>query len=249
MARLNRKGELFSHLTAVRAIRNSTGTFGSSTLTSATVVGATVLPVGSITNFAVGESIIVGVGEVKELVRIHSSTAPSGGNITLDPATPCQYAHAIGEAVIEQTTTDLGHIADGSVELNYDGDPQDIPSEIQRQIFASATGYLDMTLKFGLLGFKGENICAALGMLESRVLGSYTPADPSTLWIDLDKIREENDVALQFLGVRKDGLQVRITAMAVELDPTVFDITIARGQKSVIPVMGLATAGILYEAF
>lgn len=249
MARLNRKGELFSHLTAVRIIRNSTGTFGSTTLTAAPAAGATTLTVAGITNFAVAESIIVGNGEVRELVRIHASTAPTGTTITLDSATPLQYAHAIGEAVIEQTTTDLGHIADGSVELNYDGDPQDVPSEIQRQIFASATGFLDMTFKFGLLGFKGENICAALGILESRVLGSYTPADPATLWIDLEKIREENDVAIQFLGVRKDGLQVRMTAMAVELDPTAFDVTIARGQKSVIPVMGLATAGILYEAF
>lgn len=249
MARLNRKGELWSHLTAVRVIRAATGTFGNTTIGTAAVAGATTLTVAAITNFAIGQTLAVGNGEVKEIVRVHAATAPAAGVITLDPATPTQYAHPVGEAVVQQLITDLGHVADGSVNVEYGGDPQDVSSETQRQIFASQTGFFEMMFSFGLIGFKLENVCAALGLLETRVLGSDTPADPATLFLDLDRVREENDVAFQFLGVRKDGLTVRTMFMAVEIDPTVFDLQFARGQKTVIPVKGLATAGVLYEAF
>lgn len=248
MARLNNKKELWSHLSSVAALRDATGTFGSTTLSAAAAAGATTLTVAAITNFAVGEPIRVGSGENTEYVRVHNSTAPTGTTITLEASTPLRYAHAIGDAVVELVSTDPGHIEDGGVTLDLSGSVEDVNAATQRMLFGQLTGFLDIAFSFGLLGYNVENIALALGMLETRVLGAGTVADPRTLTVDASQILEQTDIALQFLGARKDGASVRITAMACELDPSI-QFTMARGSKLAIPVKGNSTGGLLYETW
>lgn len=248
MARLNRKSELWSHLTSVSVLRDQPTSPGSTTLSSAIAAGVMVLPVAAITNFAVGEPIRLGRGEETEYVRVHNSTAPSGGNITLEASTPTRYAHPIGDPVVELVATDPGHIEDGGVTLDLNGSVEDVNSATQRMLLGQLTGFLDIAFNFGLLGFNVENLALALGMNETRVLGTGGATSPRTLTVDFSRALEVNDIALQFLGARKDGASVRITAMACEIDPSI-QFTMARGSKLAIPVKGNSTGGLLYETW
>lgn len=249
MPRLNRKSELWSHITSVSALRDQPTSPGSTTLSAAAAAGATSLTVAAITNFAVTEPIRVGRGEETEYVRIHPSTAPSGSTITLDPSTPLRYAHAVGDPVVELVATDVGHVADGGLDLELAGSIEDVNAATQRMLFGQLTGFLDIMASFGLLGYNVENIAFALGLSEAtRVLGAGTAGDPRTLTVDMTNTLEVNDIALQFLGARKDGTSVRITAMACELDPSL-QFTMQRGSKLILPIKANSTGGLLYETW
>lgn len=249
MARLNNKKELWSHLTQVQAVRDATGTFGSTTLTAAAAAGATTLTVAAITNFAIAEPIRVGSGETAELVRIHASTAPVGTTITLDSATPLQFAHAIADPVVEQTLTDPGHLGDEGLVISYKGGLEDVNSAIQRMLFAQLTGYLDISLGFSLLGYNVENFALAHGMLESRIKGAGTTAQPRVLRLDASKFNEVLDAGWIFTGARKDGKTVRLTAMGCEMDLSGVSFQMQRGSKLTLPVKAKVYAGVLYESW
>ena len=249
MARLNNKKELWSHLSQVQAVRDATGTFGSTTLTAAAAAGATTLTVAAITNFAVGQNIRVGSGEPAELVRVHASTAPVGTTITLDAATPLQFAHAIADAVVQQALTDPGHIDDPGLTISYKGNVDDVNSAIQRMLFAQQTGYLDISLAFGLLGYNVENLALAHGILESRILGARTTAQPRVLRLDTSTFGEQLDAGWMFTGARKDGKTVRITAMGCEMDLSGMAFQLQRGSKLALPVKSKVYAGVLYESW
>jgi hypothetical protein len=249
MARLNNKKELWSHLTQVQAVRDATGTFGSTSLTAAAAAGAVSLTVAAITNFAVGQTIRVGAGETAEFVRIHGSTAPVGTTITLDNATPLQFAHAIGDATVQQALTDPGHIDDGGLTISFRGNVDDVNSAVQRMLFAQQTGYLDIAIAFGLLGYNVENLALAHGMLESNILGAGTTAQPRVLRMDASKFGEQLDAGWVFTGARKDGKTVRITAMGCEMDLAGLSFQLARGSKLALPVKAKVFAGVLYESW
>lgn len=249
MARLNNKKELWSHLSQVQAVRDATGTFGSTTLTAAAAAGAGSLTVAAITNFAVGQNIRVGSGETAELVRVHPSTAPATLTITLDPATPLQFAHASAEAVVQQALTDPGHLDDAGVVVSYKGGLEDVNSAVQRMLFGQLSGYLDIGLSFGLLGYNVENFALAMGMLESRVLGAGTTAQPRVLRIDTARCGEQLDAGWMFTGARKDGKTVRLTAMGCEMDLSGFSFQLQRGSKLALPVKAKVYAGVLYESW
>jgi hypothetical protein len=247
MSRLNKKGELYASITSIKALRDATGTFGSTTVNAALAVGAASMTVAAITNFAVGQEIRVGRGEETEYLRIHSATAPTGTTITFDPATLPQYAHAVGDAVVQLAATDLGHVEEGGVDLDMAGNVEDVNSATQRILLGQLAGYESINMSFGLLGYNVENLAFALGMNEAtHIFGTGGATAPRTLTIDYARAREQNDIILQLLGARKDGVAVRLTAMACELDPST-SLTLARGSKAPIPVKALVTGGLLYE--
>lgn len=244
--RLNKKGELWSHIAQVQVLRDATGTFGNTTLSADTAVAAGTLPVAAITNFAVGEIIRVGRDEETEVVRIHPSTAPASGNITLATTTPTRVAHRTGDPVVELTATDPGHVDDGGLNVELTGTEEDVFSATQRLLLGRLPGSVGITISFGLLGFNVENLALALGMRESRIVGAGTVASPRTLNVLGDRVKEESDIGFLFTGARKDGGTCRITAMACE---PVLDVqfAIARGRKVFIPVRAKVTGGLLYE--
>lgn len=249
MARLNRKSELWSHITGALALRDKVTTPLSTATTAAAAVGATSLTVAAITNAAIGDPIRLGRGEEREYLRIHNSTAPTGSTITLEASTPVRYAHAIGDPVVELEATDLGHVEEGGLALEMPGSVEDVNSAVEALLHGQLLGNVGMHASFGLLGYSLENFAFAFGMNEAtRVLGSGTPTAPRTLTVDFAAIREQNDIMLQWLGVRKDGLTVRLTAMACELDPS-FSFTLARGQKVFLPIKARITGGLLYETW
>lgn len=249
MPRLNRKGELFSHIKQVRLIRDSTASPGNTTLSAAPVAGAGTISVASITNFAVAETIKVGNGERTEIRKIHPLTAPSAGVITLDTTTPLLYGHDIGEVVVEQAFDDLGPLSDAGLIIEHTGSVEDVNASTRRMLFSQLTGYYNIRLNFELLGFNVENLALAFAMNAARVLGAGTTAQPRVLTIGRDdEVGEFNDMAFEFLGARKDGTTVKLTAMACEIEPSP-QFTVARGVKVPIPLAAKVTAGLYYERY
>lgn len=249
MARKNRKTELLSHLRTAELIIAETASPASTTLGAAPAAGATSLTVAAITGFGVGNTIAVGSGERKEIVKVHASTAPASTTITLDATTPLQYDHDIGDPVVLQQVVNLGAVHSDGVAMSYDGDPTDVNAENQSFLYAQKTGFAEITFDFGLLGVIPENICAALGLLLAGITGAGTTSSPRELYIDLTDddgvIGEQGDSCWRFTGVRKDRTVVQYDAFACELDPSAFSLDLGRTAATKVPVRLKVTGGVL----
>jgi len=249
MARQNRKTEYLSHARSVELIIPATASPAATALTAAAAAGAVSLTVGAIAGIAVGNTIMVGRGERREIVKVHPSTAPSGSTITLDPTTPLLYAQDIGDDVVLQQILDLGPVHADGVSLSYEGDPTDIPAENQSFLYAQKTGFLEITVEFGLLGYMVEQFCAALGLLLSRIVGSGTASAPRELYLDLTDvdgvINEQTDACWRLTGVRKDRTVVQYDCFACEIDPSAFSIEQGRTVVTKVPVRLKVTGGVL----
>ena len=84
---------------------DAAGTPLSTTITAGANPGDETLTVAAITNADVGDTIRLGDDASGELLKIHSSTAPSGTTITLDPLTKVNFRHEAAEAVLETDPT------------------------------------------------------------------------------------------------------------------------------------------------
>lgn len=253
MARHNRKTELLSHLRTVELILADTAAAVATTLTAAGAVGASTLTVASITGLAVGQTIRVGRGEAAEIVKVHASTAPSGNTVTLDPETPLQVAHDVGEAVVKQQILNLGAVHGDGVSLSWDGEPTDIAVENQAFLHAQKTGHMELMLEFGLIGMMAENLSAALGFLLAKITGAGTAASPREFYLDFTDpdsiINEETDCCWRLTGVRKDKTVCQYDAFACEIDPTGFALELGRGVNAKVPVRLKVTGGILQRTW
>lgn len=249
MARINRKTELLSHLRTVEAILANTAAAAATTVTAAVAVGASTITVASITGIAVGNTLALGTGERKEIVKVHASTAPSGNTITLDATTLPQQAHDAGNDVVLQQILDLGAVHADGVSLSYEGEPTDIAAETQSFLYAQKTGFAEIMVDFGLIGVMVENLTAAWGMLLSRITGSGTSASPRELYLDLTDadglLNEQTDLCFRFTGVRKDRTVVQYDCFACEIDPTAFSLELGRTVNVKVPIRLKVTGGIL----
>ncbi len=98
---------------------------GNTTLTAACQPGATSLTVAGITNFATGDKIRVGDDYNPEYAEVLSTAA---NTINLDPSTPINFRHEIGEVVQEVTISGFKKIA-GLVSVDTLGDIAKIVSQ------------------------------------------------------------------------------------------------------------------------
>src|SRR4051812_27993989 len=104
------KTKVIKQLNTVLIARDGTGAVGNTTINGAgAAAGATVLPVASTANFAVTDTIRVGSGENVELAVITVVTA----GVSLTVADPVTFAHAVGDAVVEQFAYDIGDVSGG----------------------------------------------------------------------------------------------------------------------------------------
>lgn len=252
MARVGRKTELLKFLRTAELILPATASPAATTITAAAAVGATTLTVASITGLAVAQTIAVGTGERKEIVKIHAATAPTGFTVTLDALTPLQNAHDAGNDVVLQQILDLGPVHADGVAFSFDGDPTDVMAESQAFVYAQKTGFLEIMVEFGLMGLMVENLCAALGILLSRIVGSGTTAAPRELFLDLTAaasvLGEQTDCCWRLTGVRNDGTVMQWDCLACELDPTAFSLELGRTANTKVPIRLKVTGGILQRA-
>lgn len=251
MARQNRKTEVLSHVRTVEQIVAAASP-NATTLSAAAAAAAGSISVASITGYAVGQTIAVGRGERKEIVKVHPSTAPASGTITLDTTTPLQYDHDLGDPVEIQQLIDLGAVHGDGATISYDGEPTDIAAENQSFLLAQKTGFLEIVVEFGLLGLMVENLCAALGLALSRITGSGTTGAPRELYLDATDqngmIGEVSDAAFRLTAVRKDGTVLQWDCFACEIDPTAVQIEVGRGVVTKVPVRLKVTGGVLKRA-
>jgi len=235
------KTKVVKQISSVALVRDSTGTFGSTTLTSAAAAGASTLTVAGITNFAVGELIRVGSGEEMELVQIHGSTAPVGSTITL--ATNLVYSHAIGEQVVAQPAYNIGDITDGGVSLEFNGESTDIFVATKRLVFATLNGYVNAQAKLSLPGVSLYNFAVATGSLFANVVGSGTTASPRQFASDGTDFGGATNMSLIVEGTLMDGTVVRMEMWGVDADYTGISLALSRGTLSPVPVTFTASAG------
>lgn len=239
MSRTNKKGELFSHLTSFGVFRDQTSTPGSTTLSAAVAAGASNLPMTATTNFTNGDYMRVDSAESVEILKIEGAT-----NVSMPLREKVGKAHEAGVAVVEQTLTDLGHIADDGFKFNFSGSDNVVNSATRRLALGYLIGNIEGIFEVQLEGFNLENIATALGMPESAVTGSGTLASPNTLFTDGANFRTENDLSFGAWGVRKDGLIVYCWMMGVELDFNALSSAFARGQPAMVPLRGRVTSGV-----
>lgn len=235
------KTKVVKQISSVALVRDSTGTFGSTTLNAAATAGAGTISVAAITNFSVGEIIRVGSGEEMELIQVHASTAPAGNTITL--ATNLVYSHASGETVVEQTAYDLGDITDGGVSIEFAGESQDIFVATKRLVFAVLNGYVNAQAKFALPGVNLFNFAAATGSLNALITGSGTTASPKQFVSDGSDFAGDTNMSLIITGVLMDGTIIRCELWGVDADYTGIDLSLARGQLSPVPCTFISSAG------
>jgi hypothetical protein len=239
MARLNHKGEYWSHLDQVAILRDQPTTPGSTTVDAIAAVGATTIDVVAITNFTDGDIVRIGVRDKLEINQIEG--AP---NTTMPLRFPLMYARAIGEVFVEQLAYDLGHVGDDGVSIDFSGDHNAVNAATKRLVVAYLTGHAEITAEFQLQGMAEENFAVSVGMPEAAVVGSGTEAAPTTLAITADAFNTENDLSFRFTGARKDGSVVLLDLMATEMDFSALTVAMQRGNPAPIPCRAKATSGL-----
>ena len=244
MARLNKKAELFSHLTEVGIMRPK---LTATTLGSAVAAGATVMNPAFIDGAIVADDYgILGSGESMEVFQLLTATP------AFEAKSGFYRAHAIGEYLSAVSRTVLGDLSDEGVSLVLaEGDFNAILSATQREPVGYLAGHIAQMAEFSVLNLNPENLATALGMAEGAIVGTGSAADPTVLDLVPDAFAAEDDLAFYFKGVRKDGLNIEVQLWGVEVDPTALSqaLQFARGQQMPTPFRLRPTAGVRWLSY
>lgn len=152
---------------------------GSSTLSSATVVGALSVTVGSATSFAVGDYIKIGTGSTAEYRQV---TAIS--STTFSFRDPLLFAHAASEAVLE-VTGDNKTLFEASITRR-------MPDSEYREwalVASNGSGYQELRIPRGIsttdsaeVTFGEQAVAGIRVTIGARYLGSDLTASPFKLY-------------------------------------------------------------------
>lgn len=234
MPRLNRKSELFQHITEVGVFRDTAGG-GSSTIASAPpVAGAlTVVTAASGTGFVTGDWVRVG--------GVHDRPEINQGAWATAALTPYMHwfrSRAVGDVIVEQSQVPLGHIAREGVRMNGQTALEAVGSATRTLEIADLAGYTKVTVEFNVLGLNIENVLTALGMLDTNanIAGAGTQFDTERAFINGAAFRQQNDLCWYVNGTRKDGRTVIVQFWGCEVNPTALQLGLARGRQASIPI-------------
>lgn len=243
MPRLNRKGEIFSHITDIGVFRDTAGG-GSSTITGTlpTIDTLGVQNAVSGTGFIANDFYRLRANDNKPEIGQVASIAVNA----ITPKYRLSRALAVGDPIVEVSQVSLGHIAVGTPRLTLSGQNTMVSSEILRRRFASLLGSMRWQLEFGIIGKNLENLMTALGQLDTaaNILGAQTSADPLRTFINGEKIREQNDLSWYIQGQLKDGHTVLVFAQGCEVDYSAVKTALNRGTTAVIPVRLIPTSDV-----
>jgi hypothetical protein len=229
------KDNLIDKLKKVWILRTKTGTFGSTTLSSAAAATDTTIDVTADTNFTAGDPIRIGTGETLEFNWVDSVASDV---ITL--ARPLSMAHDSGAAVVEYVAWDMGPpLADG-VNWSFAGQSVDINVGTQRAVFATLAGFISRTLGWTLPSFTPRLFAFATGMGLSRVGGSGTSAAPTYVRTDGSEFGEEADQTYiaQAETVSGDDIGVEFWGASTRVDN--LSVALSRGQATPVPMSASA---------
>lgn len=241
MTRLNKKAELWSYVSNVGVFRDNTGA-GNTTLQAAANAGATTISIVLNTGFAAGGWCRIGAGEAME-VNQQVGALTGAGPYTMTLLYPLAFAHVVGEAVVGQTQTDLGHVSDKGVTVDIKGDHNVVKSAVRRLALGYLIGHAEIEMGFELVGYALENLATALGQLEADITGAGTAPNPNRLVANPDLYAEQNDLSFYFRGFRKDATPVYGFLWGVELDFSAVQLQMMRGKEAPIQFRCRATSG------
>lgn len=236
------KTKIVKKVHAVYLHRDKPSGGGSTTLAAAAAAGATSISLTANTNFANGDTVRVGAGEEMELVKINGAIT-GAGPYSAPLESPLTYAHAAGEAVVEQTTYDVGDIEGGGVSVRHQGQSTDVPVATKRLAYTILNGFSDLAAEFRLPGLSLYSFAHATGMLLSAITGSGTVADPRVLATDGNQFNGDTNLGLTLICELMDGSYVAIELWGVDIDYTGIDLQLVRGVLASIPVRCVAAAG------
>lgn len=244
MTRLNNKKELWHHLSSVNVVRDTTGG-GSTTLAAATTAGGTTLSATASTNFAPGDLVRIDSGGNEEWNEINGAIT-GAGPFSFPLKYPIYAVHPTGADVVEISKTNLGHVVDGGVTVQFDGDDNAVNSATRRLVLGYLTGHVGITATFGVTGYNVESFMTAMGSLDTsaNVTGTGVSATPFRGVIDTTKAKEIFNIGFSYDGVRKDGGIVEMQLWGVEFNPTAVQNQVARGPVSGISMACRVTAGL-----
>lgn len=247
MPRLNRKSELFAHISEVGVFRDTSGGLSSTaqgalpaveTLNTLEVAGA---------GAAAGDWFRVRANDNYPEINQVSSVA-GVGPFTITPKYRWHRAIAVGDPVVEQTQTPLGHIAKEGVKVAFTFGREAVDSATRRLRTAWLLGYAKVQVDFSVLGFNLENVMAALGMLDTsaNITGAGTVNDTTRAFVNGAAIKEQNDLSWYVNGTRKDGRTLIMQAWGCEVDYSKIQKALARGRAAMIPFSLVPTHGVRF---
>ena len=239
MPRTKTKGELWRELRFLYVLRD--GGTGNTTLNAAPAKGALSITIASGTGFANGDRIRVGS---EDLIEEHV-IASGGGTTTLTLQTELHRAHAIGEAVVERTQTDLGHLNDDGVVMTAPGDHNPVTIGTRALTWAYLIGHTELVYSFSIVNWNLENLATAFGIPENLILGAGSSGDPWRLVLDPTDYATQANQSFAFEGIRHDGSTIRGEAWAAEPNVTALNATLARATSATpLAMEARATSGV-----
>jgi hypothetical protein len=242
MARLKGYREAFHHISEVGVFRDTSGG-GSSTIASAPPVkGAlTVVTAASGTGFATGDWV-----RMRSLDNYPEINQGSWATAAFTPYMRWMRAGAVGDAMVEQTKTPLGHIEASGVSVRISAAIEEVPSATRRLIIGRLLGNMKVEVNFAALGFTAENILASLGMLDTsaNITGAGSSTDTTRAFINGALIKEQNNLCWYVDGTRKDGRSLSLHFYGCEIDYTKLRLALARGKKVPVPFCLYPTHGM-----
>ena len=230
MARLLTNAELWSHVTAVGVIRDVSGGGSTTIATTALAVGDTAVTLAAASSFANDDLIRIGDESNEEVAVIESG----GGTTSLVLSSGVAYAHAVGEAVVEQERTVLGDVADDGIDVEYQADRTQVNAATRRERLAFLIGNVNARMTFDVRNHSLENVAATLGVSEGNITGAGSAADPSVMDATPDDWDEQANQSFYFTGALKNGTTVEIQLWRTSVDPNK-TVTYARGGSPSLP--------------
>lgn len=222
----------------VLLFRDETTTPGSTTVDGAVAKGATQITVLDATNFAVGDAIRVGSGELQELCTIQLITV-----LDIDLDRPLQKGHEDGAAVFEQIPFDIGDVTDAGVVANYIQASTDFNVATKRLTFITLKGFIDSDMTFAVPGLALPSFLHATGSLLSEQTGAGTLASPDQVVTDGNEFGDEVNMNLAVEGVLEDGTFWMHEMWGVQMDYTQINAQLSQGALANMNMRAVAGAG------
>lgn len=238
---MSAKNKVAKSLQSVLLARDTGAGGGSTTLAAAAAAGASSISATASTNFAVGDAVRVGAGELMEAAVIASIAG--AGPFTIGLNDPLTYAHPSGDVLVEQTVFDLGDVTEGGVSVRFAGNTVQIPSGNRRLNFATLEGFVDMSAEFALPTFSLDNLAVSLGIPFADISGTGAFSTPHALVTDGNSFATEANQNLFAIGVLMDGTVARFELWGVDFDYSAVAAQLAIGVLAEVPMRAISAAG------
>lgn len=196
---------------------------------------ATLIVVG--TTILAGMDVGIGSGETYEIGRVLT-----GGATTVVLTKPLQFAHASGDAVVEQADLMLGNPEAEGIKINVNAETTDVFDCISRFPFGTLSGFTDLGGSLRMPTPTTDILAMALGLARSEVIGDGTTAAQTGLVGP--RMFTTNGVnfgvltrATLYVSVQKvDGTYMTWYAQNLSFDPTALSVQYARNTVANVPM-------------